>query len=266
MGITAIDDQEFGMGGTGTSAVAHAGDGPRTALAAGVTSETLIAPLDGSPLALTLVRLDAGATTEVAAAAEQDLLLFVFAGEGTARIDGAGDALVPGTTLLLAAGERAMLAAGSSELVVARFAVAHAADDHAPLGERVRISQLDLSDPDAATGSRSFQVLLGPENGCCRATLFVGVVPPGAAPWHFHQYDEIVLILSGHGRYHQTDGSAQALRAGSAVRIRPRDVHINENGSDGEMLVLGVFTPAGSPSAAYLAVGDGLPPHPSAGA
>lgn len=266
MGITAIDDQEFGMGGTGTSTVAHAGEGTCTAIAAGVTDEALITPLDGSPLALTLVRLDAGATAEIVASTDEDLLLFVFDGDGTARVDGVSDELVHGATLLLAAGERATLEAGADGLVVARFAVAHAADDHAPLGDRVRLSQLDLSDPDAATGSRSFQILLGPENGCCRATLFVGVVPPGAAPWHFHQYDEIVLILSGHGRYHQIDGTAQALRAGSAVRIRPRDIHINENGSDGEMLVLGVFTPAGSPSAAYLAVGEGLPPHPSAGA
>jgi oxalate decarboxylase/phosphoglucose isomerase-like protein (cupin superfamily) len=37
------------------------------------------------------------------------------------------------------------------------------------------------------------------------------------------------------------------------VRIPPRTVHINENGTDDEMRVLGVFTPAGSPSAAYLA-------------
>ena len=82
--------------------------------------------------------------------------------------------------------------------------------------------------------------------------MFVGVVPPGAAPWHFHQYDEIVLLLDGTAAYHQA-GGVQTMGPGSAVRIPPRRVHINENTGGEEMRVLGVFTPAGSPSAAYLA-------------
>jgi hypothetical protein len=44
------------------------------------------------------------------------------------------------------------------------------------------------------------------------------------------------------------------LGPGSAVRLRPRQVHIVENASaDRELSVIGIFTPAGSPSAAYLA-------------
>ena len=252
------------MEGTMTNDVVHAGGGTRIEIAAGATSERMIGTLDGSPLALDMVRLDATTTATIVAADDEDLLLFVVEGEGVVRADEGVDAVGHGTSLMVAASERVALEAGAAGLVVARFAVAHTADVHAPLGDRVRTSQLDLSDPASATGSRSFQVLLGPENGCCRATLFVGVVPPGAAPWHFHQYDEIVLLLSGRARYHQADGSAQEMGAGSAVRIRPRDVHINENASDADMLVLGVFTPAGSPSAAYLTDDAGLPPHPSA--
>ena len=46
----------------------------------------------------------------------------------------------------------------------------------------------------------------------------------------------------------------EELRAGSAFRLRPREVHIVENPSaDRELALLGIFTPAGSPSAAYLA-------------
>lgn len=254
------------MEGTMTNDVAHAGSGARTEIAGGVRSERLIEPLDGSALALEMVRLDANTTAAIVAEDDEDLLLFVVEGEGVVHGGAGFDAVAHGTSLLVAGGEQVALETGPLGLVVARFAVAHTADDHAPLGDRVRISRLDLSDPASATGSRSFQVLLGPENGCCRATLFVGVVPPGAAPWHFHQYDEIVLILSGQARYHQADGSAQAMPAGSAVRICPRDVHINENVTDGDLLVLGVFTPAGSPSAAYLAADAGLPPHPSAAA
>jgi hypothetical protein len=41
---------------------------------------------------------------------------------------------------------------------------------------------------------------------------------------------------------------------GAAFRIRPREVHIVENTSaTDELVVVGLFTPAGSPSAAYLA-------------
>jgi hypothetical protein len=40
---------------------------------------------------------------------------------------------------------------------------------------------------------------------------------------------------------------------GVAFRLRPREVHIVENTqAEAELAVLGVFTPAGSPSAAYL--------------
>ena len=110
----------------------------------------------------------------------------------------------------------------------------------------------DRVEAGSATGKRSFQILFGPHNGSTRATLFVGYVPPGAAPWHFHLYDEIVWIWRGEGRYH-TQGGVEPLAAGSAFRISPREVHIVENTSAAdELVVLGLFTPAGSPSAAYL--------------
>ncbi len=45
----------------------------------------------------------------------------------------------------------------------------------------------------------------------------------------------------------------EPLEDGSALRLTPREVHIVENTSqDGELAILGIFTPAGSPSAAYL--------------
>ena len=58
--------------------------------------------------------------------------------------------------------------------------------------------------------------------------MFVGYVPPGAAPWHYHLYDEIVWIWRGPGRYHLGD-EVEPLEDGSAFRITPRQVHIVEN-------------------------------------
>ena len=107
-------------------------------------------------------------------------------------------------------------------------------------------------DSDRATGARSFEILLSPHVGSTRATLFVGHLPPGTAPWHYHLYDEMVWIPEGPGRVHLGDG-AEDLVAGSAFRLRPREVHIVENASDErELTLVGIFTPAGSPSAAYL--------------
>jgi mannose-6-phosphate isomerase-like protein (cupin superfamily) len=80
----------------------------------------------------------------------------------------------------------------------------------------------------------------------------MGFVPPGKAPWHFHLYDEIVWIPHGPGRLHLEDRFVDFGR-GAAFRLRPRQVHIVENTGKDTLEVLGLFTPAGSPSAAYLA-------------
>jgi hypothetical protein len=56
--------------------------------------------------------------------------------------------------------------------------------------------------------------------------------------------------------------NTEPLTVGSAFRLRPREVHVVENASaDEEMTVVGFFTPAGSPSAAYLAE-PGAPGEP----
>jgi quercetin dioxygenase-like cupin family protein len=120
------------------------------------------------------------------------------------------------------------------------------------MGRRELSASLDDADSGAATGARSFRILFGPTNGSTRATLFAGFVPPGKAPWHYHLYDEIVWIPEGPGRVHR-GGSVEELGPGSAFRLRPREVHIVENTSpDRDLTLLGVFTPAGSPAAAFL--------------
>jgi quercetin dioxygenase-like cupin family protein len=132
-------------------------------------------------------------------------------------------------------------------------------DRHAALGPRERTVTLGALDAESATGKRSFELVFGPHNGSLGATMFVGHVPPGAAPWHFHLYDEIVWIWRGEGRFHTRDGT-EPLTPGSAFRIRPREVHVVENTSaTDELVVVGLFTPAGSPSAAYLAEDTDVP-------
>ena len=103
-----------------------------------------------------------------------------------------------------------------------------------------------------ATGSRHFRAVIDPHTSCPSGTQFVGYIPPGAAKLHYHLYDEIVWIVDGAGRLH-TGGEVVALARGSAFRLAPRQRHIVENVAEqASLTVLGLFTPAGSPSAAYL--------------
>jgi quercetin dioxygenase-like cupin family protein len=209
-----------------------------------------IAALAGSPLASARLRSEAGERLPCGDP-ESDVLLYVFAGSGSLELGGSS-ALASGTAALLLAGEEAEIHAGSEGIELVLATVGAEADRHAALGRRERTASLEDSETAAATGARSFQILFGPHNGSTRATLFVGFIPPGKAPWHYHLYDEIVWVPDGPGRLHLGDGTEE-LGPRSAFRLRPRQVHIVENASpDSEMPIVGLFTPAGSPSAAYL--------------
>lgn len=214
--------------------------------------EILIPRIADSALALEGVRLDEGAELEVHEI-DLDSLLFSTAGSGALSLAGETAAIEGGSAALVLAGEEATFVAGAGGLELIRATVGSDADRHAPMGPREVVVALDDAISEQATGARSFQILFGPHNGSARATLFAGYLPPGRAAWHYHLYDEIVWIPQGPGSLHLR-GSENALGPGSAFRLRPREVHVVESSTpDREMTVIGVFTPAGSPSAAYLA-------------
>ena len=207
-----------------------------------------VEPIADSPLALARRTVEAEATV---GEPEADTLLFVSAGSGSITLGDEKGALAAGSAALVPAGEEASIVADEAlELVV--ITVGHDSDRHAPLGRRELVTSLDEADAGQATGARSFRILFDASNGSTRATLFAGFLPPGKAPWHYHLYDEIVWVPEGPGRLHVGE-TTEELPAGSAFRLRPREVHIVENASpDRELTILGIFTPAGSPSAAYL--------------
>jgi quercetin dioxygenase-like cupin family protein len=217
----------------------------------GATGTQHLVPHDGaSQLALETRRLGPGEEV-VLVHAEHDTLLFAFEGGGSLT---AGDRheLAVGTAAYAAPGQTVELLAGPDGLAAVCAMVGPEVDLHAPLGPRADTVGLDHVEPGQATGSRSFQVLYGPHNGSMRATLFAGYIPPGRAPWHHHLYDEIVWVLRGTGRLH-LERSVEDLSPGCSFRLRPREVHIVENTQEhDELVVLGLFTPAGSPSAAYV--------------
>lgn len=214
-------------------------------------ADELAPEIDGSSLALSELQVEPGATFTVGDS-ERDSLLFVFAGSGSLTLDNRSSPLAAGSAALVLAGEEARLEVDDAELGVICASVGSESDRHAPIGAREIVAALDHADSQKATGARSFQILFGPHNGSTRATLFAGFIPPGKAPWHYHLYDEIVWVPEGPGRLH-TGETTEELGFGSTFRLRPRQVHIVENlSTSAEMTVIGIFTPAGSPSAAYL--------------
>ena len=208
-----------------------------------------VAPFADSQLALERRVIEPGATA-AAGDEDADTLLYVAEGAGSVSL-GETSPLGPRTAALVPAGKAATITA-DDELQLVVMTVGASVDRHAPMGPRALTESLRGAAARQATGARSFQILFDASNGSTRATLFAGFVPPGKAPWHYHLYDEIVWVPEGPGRLH-VGPAVEDLGPGSAFRLRPREVHIVENTSpDRELTIIGLFTPAGSPSAAYL--------------
>jgi mannose-6-phosphate isomerase-like protein (cupin superfamily) len=180
--------------------------------------------------------------------AGRDEVLYVLEGSGVATVGGEEEPLAPGTGLFVARGTpwRVEAAEGLKILSVLVEEPLPASASHAVVaaGER-----------GTATAGREFTLLAHPDNGCESVTQFVGYIPAGRAPDHFHPYDEVVYVLGGAGAFH-VDGESAPLRAGSCVHLPARLVHCLENHGPGEMQVLGVFRPAGSPAEAYYPDGS----------
>ena len=202
---------------------------------------------------------------------ERDEVLYVLAGSAVVTVGDERLELEPGTGVFVARGTpwQVESAEGLDVLSVLVEDPLPASATHAVIagGER-----------GPATAGREFTLLAQPENGCESVTQFVGYIPPGRAPDHFHLYDEVVYVLAGEGAFHWLeastaepptpgrkatpsstagDGESAPLRAGSCVHLPARLVHCLENQGPGEMRVLGVFRPAGSPAEAYYP--DGTP-------
>ncbi len=183
-----------------------------------------ISPLAGSPLALERLQLGPDGQ-ETVGDATADVLLFVFQGagavDGERRLGGRRDAR---------AGRRAGDARRARRRPRGRRASPSAraptcTPRSAPGSASSRPTQVE---PGKATGSRSFQVLFGPHNGSTRATLFVGYIPPGKAPWHYHLYDEIVWVWRGPGRFHLGDDGRGAPGRGGVPADAARGAHRRE--------------------------------------
>jgi len=182
-------------------------------------------------------------------AADADEVLYVLDGAGQADVGRSSYDLRPGMSVYVARGH-----AWSGEGEGRALSVLV----HDPARALLPHACLDLTEAErgSATAGRQFVLGATPAIGCASVTQFVGLVPPGRAPDHFHTYDEVIYILSGTGMLY-VDGEEAELRAGSCVHLPARLVHCLANTGVSELRLLGVFRPAGSPAEAYYP--DGTP-------
>jgi quercetin dioxygenase-like cupin family protein len=179
---------------------------------------------------------------------DADEVLYVLSGDGHVRFGDGTHGLRPGVAVFVPAGTR-WAADGDAR------AISVLVHDPEP-GSGPAVVDLGAVERGTATAGRHFLLGAAPEVGCNSATQFVGLIPPGRAPDHFHEYDEVIYVLAGEGEL-SIGGERAPLRAGSCVHLPRTLVHCLANTGDAEMRVLGVFRPAGSPAEAYYP--DGTP-------
>lgn len=211
------------------------------------------ATIDCAELQQRVLHCAAGRTAERETGAAEEVL-YVVSGAGTVVVRDDAHAVDGDAGVYVAPGERyAIDNPGPGELTL--VAVRLPGPDHADGPRSAAVSRAE-QETGIATADRTFRIVTDPATGCRSATQFVGLIPPGRAPEHYHRYDEVVYVLHGEGVLHLPDGDAP-VRPRSCIHL-PRQVpHSLENAGTTPMHVLGVFRPAGSPAEAYLT--DGSP-------
>lgn len=182
-------------------------------------------------LSLRILELDGSATLTNA---EHDEVLYVLDGHGTAN--GTAVSVDTGVSIPL---RTSLRIEGAMTLASSRCPAVKSEG-------ALRIVHLD-DRPVEKTGDRWYRELIQGET-----TQFVGSIPPGRAPDHFHLYEEVLCILQGSGRM-WAGSSSTPIAPGSCIFLPRKQVHCVENLTGGELRLLGVFYPAGSPAVRYAA-------------
>ena len=197
-----------------------------------------------------------------------DEVLYVIAGSGAVRLDGhdyelaidTGIYLPPSATLEIAADAALTIVSSlcpdtGSSLAPSRFVAGPAAVQSASRLHSANSSSSPLvvamrDRPVERTGDRWYREVINADNGSTQVTQFVGGIPPGRAPDHYHLYEEVIVILDGTGVMWAGTSHTQIER-GSCIFLPHGQVHCVENRGHGEMQLLGVFYPSGSPAVRY---------------
>ena len=214
-----------------------------------------------SALSLRIIEIAPGLSPGIRNA-DCDEVLFVLRGRGTVSLDGhafgigpeEGIHLRPGVTLALEnpgphpvtlAGARCPDGAPSAILEAVRVRPEEVASAPPP----DLFARLVDRPSEVASDGRSYQVVIDASGFGAPVTQFVGSIPTGRAPDHFHEYEEVLVVLEGSGRM-WADRESTPIGPGSCVFLPRRQVHCVENLEEGRLRLLGVFYPSGSPAAA----------------
>jgi mannose-6-phosphate isomerase-like protein (cupin superfamily) len=226
--------------------------GASTSTTDGVRLQTTFHADNGCPsLRQRIIHVEAGSTAGFPPVVGDDVL-FVLAGQGRLRL-GADDEdheLVAETGIYVQPGESYEIVADGDDTLELLAVEVPDPPSGVDVGERRVTLRLCDAEAQQATADREFRLVVTPEAGCPSVTQFVGSIPVGRAPDHFHTYDEVLYVLSGEGVLHIGD-SHEPVAAGACIHFSPELVHSLENSGSEPMQVLGVFRPAGSPSEAY---------------
>jgi mannose-6-phosphate isomerase-like protein (cupin superfamily) len=178
----------------------------------------------------------------------RDEVLYVLDGRCTVVIDGNAYEVGPETGIYVRPGQAFSVENPGPDL--ARFVSSQS--PATPANPREQVSPIvKLSDRRALpTADRWYRVLVDQEVGSEQVTQFVGSIPPGRAPDHFHEYEEVLFILRGEGRMWAGENQTP-IGPGACIYLPRRQVHCVENTGTSELRLLGVFYPAGSPAVRY---------------
>lgn len=191
-------------------------------------------------------------------AEDSEAVLYVLEGRGVVAIGERLFGVHPGCGVYVRAGEDFSLAPVPGEGLQALAAVCPQRDALTEVREAG--AHFDGSRPqrivDAAlaerhpTGDRFYKLLVGPSLGSREVTQFIGGIPESRAPEHYHEYEEVLCILTGTGRMWTGENSAP-VGPGSIVFLPRRQSHSLECTDPNGMTLVGMFYPAGSPAVRY---------------
>jgi mannose-6-phosphate isomerase-like protein (cupin superfamily) len=201
-----------------------------------------------------------------------DEVLFVLEGEADIHLDGAASRVRPDTGVFARPGAHVTLVnpgPGPLTLFSSRcpdpgpdilFEEATFGPQGTAPASPSPIARLVDQPVERAGDGRWFAVLVDAKAGSEQVTQFVGFIPQGRAPDHFHEYEEVICILEGRGRF-WSGGSFAEIAPGSCVFLPRRQPHCVENTGTEPLKLYGVFYPVGSPSVRYHPGGvSPLPP------
>lgn len=191
-----------------------------------------------------------------------DEVLGVLEGEGDLILDGARHALAPGTGVYVRPGDLVRIENdGRGSLTIAssrcpdpgpsiEFQDSRTTTAPGPARLPSPVVRFEDQPTERAGDGRWFRVLVDAKVGCAPVTQFIGFIPPGRAPDHFHEYEEVICIQAGAGRFWSGESSTP-IEAGSCLYLPRRQPHCLENTGTENLQLSGLFYPSGSPAVRY---------------